>query len=104
MLAGTVDLAMSTEEVLALTHRQLLERIARLEVVEKRKGLIVEIMVGQLAAMVANTGFRGFDRLRQPSEFMPSMRKSLPEGQKPRKRRRRKDIADNLRCVMQSFT
>jgi hypothetical protein len=38
----------------------------------RRGDSMVELMLAQTIAMIGNTGFRGYDKPRQPSEFMPT--------------------------------
>jgi hypothetical protein len=56
-----------------------------------------EFLFGQLTAMVANTGFRGWKEVRTTDEFMPSHHRG--EAAKP-KRINRKAIADRMRCML----
>jgi len=65
---------MSLEEMRRHTPRQLFAMIDRLEVIDRPKGGMVELMLAQVIAMIGNTGFREFKEPLQPKDFMPSLR------------------------------
>jgi hypothetical protein len=67
-----VELGMRKREFWTLTHRQWHALMQRHERRERRRDELAEVMIAQLIAMVANTGYREFKNVRQPSEFMPS--------------------------------
>lgn len=52
----------------------------------KRRDSMGELMIAQLIAMVANTGFRSFKSPRQAKEFMPSAWDQ--DGSKPAQKRK----------------
>ena len=63
-----------------------------------------EYMAAQIVAMVANTGFRAFEKAREPREFMPSeWIKASPKTTKSTARRmtkqRRQAVSDKLRVM-----
>jgi hypothetical protein len=79
-------MGMGMEEFLALTPRHL-DRLWKAEAERhKATGWRGELMLAQLTAMVANTGFKGWEEARQPKEFL------LRDGTEPvpRKSRKRK--------------
>jgi hypothetical protein len=105
---------MSLEEMRRHTPRQLFAMIDRLEVIDRPKGGIVELMLAQVIAMIGNTGFREFKEPLQPKDFMPSMRtKQAAEacgqnhGRSPRKPRMTKKkkiaLAAQLRDTFMHF-
>jgi hypothetical protein len=85
---------MSLEEMRRHTPRQLFAMIDRLEVIDRPKGGMVEIMLAQVIAMIGNTSFREFKEPLQPKDFMPSIwaKKAaatggVNQGKSPRKPR-----------------
>lgn len=86
------DLTLGQWEMLMRCHRQSL----------RRRDEMLELMVGQLIAMVANTAFKGFKDPRDPKEFMPSRWGEAPISQ-PTKRltkAQRAKIAQETREIM----
>jgi hypothetical protein len=75
-------------------HREARERSER----------TLEYMLAQIVAMVANTGFKGWDEARKPDEFMPSRWKTEQAAASPRQRRQsRAAIAKEVRETMSFF-
>ncbi len=101
---GRIDLGLPLDEVMAMCPRQIFELRDRLEALDKPKNTTIELMVAQLIAMVGNTGFRSFEEPLKPLDFMPSRRivKKKSEPQQ-KKRRKRADIANEIRMTMMSW-
>jgi hypothetical protein len=94
---------MSLDELRSLTPRQFFLMVDRLEALDRPRNRTVELMTAQLIAMVGNTGFRGFDTPLNPKDFMPSLLiKKHADGKKMTKRKR-SDIANNIRNVIHAF-
>lgn len=89
---------------MALTPRQIFHRLDRLDKVRLRNEATMELMLGQLIAMVANTGFVQFKQPREPREFMPSLLK-FPPQEKPKRRTRKEQQrkAANIRAAFNTF-
>jgi hypothetical protein len=75
-------------------HREARERTER----------TMEYMLAQIVAMVANTGFKGWDEARKPDEFMPSRWDAEKAVSAPPQRRQsRAAIAKDVRETMSFF-
>ena len=81
-----------------MTPRQFSALARRNRQVEERKRYAMELMVAQCIAMVANTGFRSFEKPREPKEFMPSHWNAVPQT---RRKRPAKEFTDELERVME---
>lgn len=91
-----MELGLSSDEFYAITPRQL-DALARAHQRRLRREVEHrEFMFAQVTAMVANTGFRGWEKPRQPLEFMPS--RVLEAKRAPRINRQA--VARDLRGVM----
>jgi hypothetical protein len=67
-----VELGLTSDEFYGMTPRQF-DALARAHRRAKRRMVEhTEYLFGQLTAMVANTGFRGWNEARTADEFMPS--------------------------------
>lgn len=84
-----MDLGLSSDEFYGLTPRQFdalcTQHQRRRRIARRESDQVVAVMMSQLIAMVANTGFRKFERPRQPEEFMPRYRDSEERLKKPRR-------------------
>lgn len=69
-------------------------------VVLKRRDAVLEIMLAQNIAMVANTGFKGWEKAREPKEFMVTREDKPSKGKSPIKRRKRAAIATDAKATM----
>jgi hypothetical protein len=89
-----IELRLSLAEFYASTPRQF-DAMARAHRRARRREVQhIEFLFGQLTAMVANTGFRGWKEVRTTDEFMPSRHKG--KVAKP-KRINRQAVAKKLR-------
>src|ERR1019366_5506118 len=66
------DLGLSDDDFYSLTPRQLNALFRHRERQRDYDREHTEYMAAQIVAMVANTGFRSFEKAREPREFMPS--------------------------------
>lgn len=102
---------MGLEEMRRHTPRQLFAMIDRVEVIDRPKGGVMEIMLAQVIAMIGNTGFREFKDPLQPKDFMPSIWKKKAahqhNGKAPRKTRmtkkRQAALAAQMRDTFMRF-
>jgi hypothetical protein len=95
-----VNLNMGRTEFMRLTPRYFARLTKEHREARERSERTVEFMLAQVVAMVANTGFKGWDKPRQPTEFMPSSA-SRGSGRAPaRERRPRKARTDAIRAAM----
>lgn len=66
----------------------------------RRADQMAEIIGGQLIAMVANTGFKGWEQPRKPQEFMPSEWK---KGRRKPCYQSRERVAANIEQMFAGF-
>jgi hypothetical protein len=93
-----VDLGISVSELRTMTPRFFFKLVERLKLLDRPKNYTIELMVGQLIAMTANTGFRGFKQPKLPSDFMPSQVRKLQKSAKvKRSRSSRRQVAQQVR-------
>ena len=88
--AGRINLHIGWDEISRFTPAHWLTLMEAAERRFEREAAVPEVMLAQLTAMVANTGFRSFKSPRQPKEFMPSAwRKEGNRTPAPKIKRRR---------------
>lgn len=93
-----VSLGMDVAEVLRCTPMYMAELRRRYEENLTYEQRLTEVMLAQVVAMVANTGFRGFKDVRQPKEFMPSQwDRNAKVSRKVPLKQRKAAVADVLR-------
>lgn len=73
---------MLREEFMRLSPRYFARLITDYQASRRRADEMVEVMMAQMIAMVANTGFRGYETVRQPQEFMPTLLRAKPKRQR----------------------
>lgn len=85
-----IELGLSKREFLALNWAQWQALRKRRDAQREAGDAMLEFMLAQLTAMVANTGFKGWPDPRKPEEFMPSRhRKKAAGAGKPLTKRQR---------------
>ena len=98
-----VNFNMGFDEFMSITPRYFDELMKqhRFNVERAERGR--DFMLSQLIAMVANTGTRSFEEPRQPVEFLPKWQREGTAAAQPTKRRKRSDIANQVRGVLTAF-
>ena len=86
---------MGLEELLDTQPHHLAVLFEKEKERRRRGDELQEFMMGNLIAMVANTGFKGWKEPRTPFEFMPSHWKDKPKEK--RKRVDRKQVLQDTR-------
>ena len=104
------EYSMSKREFFSLTLRQWVALAKRREDAAIQRDSMLEIMLAQLTAMVANTGFKGWTEPREPKEFMPSVWRrevaAKPKTTRSQRRAERKQYQednDRMRSTMRMF-
>lgn len=73
MLAfARVQLNMGREEFMQITPRYFQALCKQVEHLDRPRNTTLEIMVGQLLAMVGNIGYSGLEKPMRAQDFMPS--------------------------------
>lgn len=67
-----MDLGLDMQSLRSMTFRRFCGMVDRLKAMDRPRNGTIELMVAQVAAVVANTGFRSFKRQKEPADFMPS--------------------------------
>ena len=93
-----VQLNMGRGEFMQITPRYFQALCKQVERLDRPRNTTLEIMVGQLLAMVGNIGYSGLEKPMRPHDFMPSewvKKATRSKGKPPRKPRmtKKKQIA-----------
>ena len=75
----------------------------RLEAQDRPRGKVLELLLAQLTAMVANTGFRGFKEPLKAQDFLVTERPRQPQRAKRPTKAQREAVADSWREAMQAL-
>jgi hypothetical protein len=67
-----VRLNMGRSEFMEITPRYFHALCKQLERLDRQRDATLEVMLGQLLAMVGNIGYAGLEKPLQPQDFMPS--------------------------------
>lgn len=89
-------LGLTDDEFFRLTPRQLRLLLNR----HREATQHAELLHGIIAAAVVNSGFSAPKKGVEPRLFMPSQWGKRAEEAEPKRRIRRRDIAQNIRCFL----